>query len=73
MRCLDIDCGSGDVAFELARRVGPAGLVVGVDFDQVKLARAQKEVQSARMVGMEFRRADVTELSGALYSEGGGD
>jgi hypothetical protein len=47
--------------------------VVGVDLDQVKLDLAQKEAQSARMVGMEFRRADVTELSGALYSEGGGD
>ena len=38
MRCIDLGCGSGDVTFELARRVGPAGHATGVDQDEVKLA-----------------------------------
>jgi SAM-dependent methyltransferase len=40
-RCLDLGCGGGHVAIELARRVGPAGHVTGVDFDAdiIRLAR----------------------------------
>ncbi|PMB04005.1 bifunctional demethylmenaquinone methyltransferase/2-methoxy-6-polyprenyl-1,4-benzoquinol methylase, partial [Fischerella thermalis CCMEE 5273] len=30
--CLDLCCGSGDLAFRLARRVGKSGQVYGVDF-----------------------------------------
>ena len=42
---LDICCGTGDLAFELARRVGPAGRVGGCDFSErmLELARAQEE------------------------------
>ena len=40
MRCLDLGCGSGNVSFGLARRVGPGGSVVGIDMDEVKLALA---------------------------------
>lgn len=42
-RALDVACGTGDLAFELARRVGPEGLVVGSDFSErmLELARAK--------------------------------
>lgn len=40
--CLDICCGSGDLARLLARRVGPQGTVVGLDFAPAQLAIAQK-------------------------------
>ncbi len=42
---LDVCCGTGDLAFELARRVGPAGRVVGCDFSErmLELARAKEE------------------------------
>src|SRR5262245_66225656 len=33
--CLDVGCGGGDVAFELARAAGPAGRAVGIDFDEI--------------------------------------
>lgn len=37
---LDVCCGSGDLAFELARAVGPSGKVVGLDFAADMLADA---------------------------------
>jgi demethylmenaquinone methyltransferase / 2-methoxy-6-polyprenyl-1,4-benzoquinol methylase len=43
-RALDVATGTGDLAFELGARVGPAGEVVGVDFAEkmLELARAKK-------------------------------
>jgi SAM-dependent methyltransferase len=59
VRCLDVGCGGGDVATELAARVGPQGLVVGVDVDEEKLALARAEA-GATGDWLEYRRADVT-------------
>lgn len=63
MKCLDVGCGTGDVTFELARRVGASGVVVGVDLDEVKLDLARREASELRNV--ELRRTDVTAMSGA--------
>ena len=41
-RVLDLCCGSGDVARLLARRVGPAGGIVGLDFAREMLLDAEK-------------------------------
>ncbi|MEA2277604.1 MAG: demethylmenaquinone methyltransferase / 2-methoxy-6-polyprenyl,4-benzoquinol methylase [Solirubrobacteraceae bacterium] len=38
---LDVACGTGDLAVELARRVGPTGEVIGSDFAQEMLERAR--------------------------------
>ena len=42
-RALDVACGTGDLALELARRVGPGGEVVACDFSEqmLELARAK--------------------------------
>lgn len=40
--CLDVCCGSGDLALQLARRVGSAGKVYGVDFSSAQLAIAKQ-------------------------------
>jgi demethylmenaquinone methyltransferase/2-methoxy-6-polyprenyl-1,4-benzoquinol methylase len=40
-RALDVACGTGDLAIELARRVGPEGDVVGSDFSEAMLERAR--------------------------------
>src|SRR5262245_27552439 len=37
MTCLDVGCGGGDVAFDLARATGAGGKVVGIDIDRTKL------------------------------------
>jgi demethylmenaquinone methyltransferase / 2-methoxy-6-polyprenyl-1,4-benzoquinol methylase len=38
---LDVACGTGDLAIELARRVGPGGAVIGSDFSEEMLVRAR--------------------------------
>jgi demethylphylloquinol methyltransferase len=43
--CLDLCCGSGDLTHLLARRVGPTGSVIGLDFAEAPLAIAQQKVQ----------------------------
>jgi demethylmenaquinone methyltransferase/2-methoxy-6-polyprenyl-1,4-benzoquinol methylase len=40
MHCLDLCCGSGDLALLLARRVGKSGRVTGADFSSKQLAIA---------------------------------
>jgi ubiquinone/menaquinone biosynthesis C-methylase UbiE len=57
--CVDIGCGGGDVALELAARVGETGRVVGVDFDEEKFALAREEATAAGRA-VEYRRCDVT-------------
>ncbi len=46
-RALDVATGTGDLAFELARRVGPAGEVVGSDFAEAMLDRARAKAARA--------------------------
>jgi demethylmenaquinone methyltransferase/2-methoxy-6-polyprenyl-1,4-benzoquinol methylase len=42
-RALDVASGTGDLAIELARRVGPAGTVIGSDFSEAMLERARQK------------------------------
>jgi demethylmenaquinone methyltransferase/2-methoxy-6-polyprenyl-1,4-benzoquinol methylase len=42
-RALDVASGTGDLAIELARRVGPTGTVVGSDFSEAMLDRAREK------------------------------
>lgn len=37
MACLEVGCGGGDVALDLARMVGPEGSVIGTDIDPPSL------------------------------------
>ena len=57
-RVLDVATGTGDLAFELARRVGPGGAVVGSDFSEemLRLARV-KAPGSAAPVTFEWGNA----------------
>jgi len=59
MRCLDLGCGSGDVTFEMAERVGPDGSVTGVDMDEVKLGLARKVAATQGRTNVAFRQMNV--------------
>jgi demethylmenaquinone methyltransferase / 2-methoxy-6-polyprenyl-1,4-benzoquinol methylase len=64
---LDCATGTGDLALEFKRRVGPTGSVLGTDFCQEMLASAPEK---ARRQGLEvaFELADVTQLQYAKDS-----
>ena len=51
MTCLDVCCGSGDLALLLARQVGPTGHVVGTDFapQQLSIAAQRSPHLQARL------------------------
>ena len=61
MACLEIGCGGGDLAFDMARMTGASGTVVGTDFDQKELDLAKNEAASLKLGNLEFRLADITE------------
>ena len=50
-RALDVATGTGDLAFELARRVGPTGAVVGSDFSEEMLAAARRKAEGGGGAG----------------------
>jgi demethylmenaquinone methyltransferase/2-methoxy-6-polyprenyl-1,4-benzoquinol methylase len=53
-RVLDVATGTGDLAFELARRVAPGGEVVGVDFAEAMLERAREKAAGRSDVRFEW-------------------
>jgi ubiquinone/menaquinone biosynthesis C-methylase UbiE len=61
MRCLDLGCGSGDVTFEMAQRVGPDGSVTGVDMDEVKLGLAREAAAAQGLANVEFQQMNIYE------------
>ncbi len=60
-RALDVATGTGDLAFALARVVGPTGRVVGIDFSDPMLDVARHKAYDAP-AAPEFRRADALDL-----------
>ncbi len=60
---LDLCCGSGDLAFLLAKEVGNTGTVIGADFSQEQLAIAQaRQQQKGLGITMEWLEADALNL-----------
>jgi ubiquinone/menaquinone biosynthesis methyltransferase len=60
--CIDLCCGSGDLALRLARRVGKTGKVYGVDFSPNLLATAQERSQNYPQTAIAWIEADVLNL-----------
>ena len=56
-RVLDVACGTGDLALELARRVGPGGEVVACDFSDQMLELARVKAADAPTVRVEWANA----------------
>jgi demethylmenaquinone methyltransferase / 2-methoxy-6-polyprenyl-1,4-benzoquinol methylase len=66
---LDVCCGTGDLAFELRRRIGPDGRVVGADFSEPMLELARRK-SGDEDLPVEFGWADALELP---YGDGSFD
>lgn len=61
--CLDLCCGSGDIAILLAKRAGKQGKVIGADFACEQLAIAQQRAQSQVFpVNIDWVEADALNL-----------
>ncbi len=56
-RVLDVATGTGDLALELARRVGPGGEVIGTDFAEAMLDRARGKAAGRADVRFEWANA----------------
>jgi demethylmenaquinone methyltransferase/2-methoxy-6-polyprenyl-1,4-benzoquinol methylase len=59
---LDLCCGTGDLALELASRVAPGGRVVGCDFSEPMLDLAREKAAVREADGIRFEWADALEL-----------
>jgi arsenite methyltransferase len=59
---LDLGCGSGTDTLIAARRVGPTGKVIGVDFSTAMLSRARDAVVESGTTNVELRQADAEQL-----------
>jgi ubiquinone/menaquinone biosynthesis C-methylase UbiE len=58
-KALDVGCGWGDTAIELARKVGPAGSVVGLDCCNAFLEKGRQDARRAGLTNLRFVEADV--------------
>ena len=59
-RALDLACGTGSLTRDLAKKVGPKGYVLGIDFSREMLRAAR----SRPSPNIEYRLGDATDLRG---------
>jgi SAM-dependent methyltransferase len=57
---IDIGCGCGETTIEIARLVGPAGSVLGIDVSQPMLQVARSRTVSAKYPQLSFREGDAS-------------
>ena len=62
-RAIDVGCGCGETSIELARRVGAAGAVLGVDVSQAMLAVARSRGALANCAHLTFSAGDASEAA----------
>lgn len=58
---LDLACGTGDITFEIARRL-KQGRAVGLDITRSMLKIAERKRREAQIANVDFHRADIMEL-----------
>jgi ubiquinone/menaquinone biosynthesis C-methylase UbiE len=58
-RVVDVGCGYGDTAIEIARRVGPSGSVLGIDCCEAFLAIGREDVTARNVVNVELIEGDA--------------
>lgn len=59
---LDVCCGTGDLSFELAKRVSPDGHVIGCDFSEPMLDLAREKAAGREAASVRFEWADALNL-----------
>lgn len=59
---LDLGCGAGMDSIIAARRVGPTGRVIGIDFSEAMLVRARAAKDVAGLPQLQFQQGDAERL-----------
>ena len=62
-RVVDVGCGWGDTAIELARKVGPNGFVLGLDCCDAFLEKGRRDAATEKLSNVRFVAADVQTYS----------
>jgi SAM-dependent methyltransferase len=62
MRVLELACGTGDPAIEIAQRIGPNGHVTATDLSQQMVDACRKNAAAAGITNMAFAAADAESL-----------
>lgn len=60
---LDVGCGTGNLAFEAAEHVGPAGQAVGIDLAEGMVRLARQKAQGQAIPHLQFLRMDGRTLA----------
>jgi len=58
---LDLACGTGDITFEIARRLN-RGRAIGLDITRSMLEIAERKRRESRAANIDFHRADIMQL-----------
>lgn len=61
-RVLDVCTGTGDLALQIARQIGPAGAVVALDFCEPMLQRARQKARQQGLNHIYYVQADALQL-----------
>jgi ubiquinone/menaquinone biosynthesis C-methylase UbiE len=61
-KALDLCCGTGSVAIELAKHIGEKGLVVGLDFSRGMLEKAGKKAKNSGTGQLHLVQANASQL-----------
>jgi SAM-dependent methyltransferase len=58
-RVIDVGCGCGQTSVALARRVGPAGRVLGIDVSTAMIEEARREAAAVGLANVRFENVDA--------------
>lgn len=65
---LDLGCGSGNIAFLIADKVGPAGSILGVDIARQMIVHCNKKLKDSNFTNLKFEYGDAEQMDYPLNS-----
>lgn len=66
IKVLDAGCGTGKHLFNISKKVGPKGIVVGTDISKPSLDKCREKISKDKIKNISVLQADLTEMSEKL-------